>query len=190
MLTTACPKPLKASEQDKTVKRLVAAWGRQQRWRQSAIDKAKGKPRTKIPQRNEKRIAKRAKKYRAVIASAFHKQLRYKAWERSNGRCECDECREIRQKYHQQNEATRQQWTRERISFAFAIIPIWFTNTAGEPWRRFRSKDGELHHTDYLLFGDENPAELEHVQFTWKTCHQRIESEHGTRRRYLKGNKS
>ena len=70
---------------------------------------------------------------------------------------------------------------------AITPLEVWFTRTGSEPWRRFRSDDAELHHDDYLLFGESNPAELSHVRLMRKACHQRIESEHGTRRRFLKG---
>lgn len=198
-LATACPKPGKRSEEDKTVARLVKARDRQRRWRDRAIVKAKGKPRTKVKERNEKRIARKAASYRKVIASDFHRRLRYLAWERSHGTCECAECVKIRKMMmtayvrgfgeHDPVKAFAlypTTWTKERVALAFAEIPIWFVKGGGAAWRRFRSDRGETHHTGYRLFGEENEAELELVQFTWDVCHQRIEAEHGSRRRFLK----
>lgn len=152
-----------------------------------AIAKARAKPRvarTPVKQRNERAIARRHANYRSVIASDFNKQLRYKTFVRSGGLCECDECVAIRT-----DPSERLVMFPERIALAFAEIPVWFTKKGGEPWRRFRSNDGELHHLNYKYFGDENPDELRFVRWVWTSCHQRIEAEHGTRRRYLSGRK-
>ncbi len=136
-----------------------------------------------VPQFNKARITRKAKAYAAVLRSGFHKMLRYLAYQRSGGFCECEECVEIRSGAR----AALGERSAERITLAFAEIPCWFTKGGSEPHLRFRSTDGELHHTSYKFFGDENPAEIAFVQFTWKSCHQRIESEHGTRRRFLQG---
>jgi hypothetical protein len=145
---------------------------------------------TRIPSMNRRATERRQRHYRKVIGSAFNKELRYKAYLRSKGLCECDECREIRKVLttnYMKGQSYSTEWETERVALAFAEIPCWFVKSGGEPWRRFRSRDGETHHTGYRLFGDENPAEIDLVQFAWKQCHQRIESEHGTRRRFLKG---
>ena len=145
-----------------------------------------------IPARNEARIRRKAKAYAKVIASDFHKRLRYDAYLRSGGLCECAECREIRGTSlaaFAGGAAIVLDWSAERIALAFAEIPVWLTKKGGEPWRRFRSTDGEVHHTSYHLFGEENPAELELVQWTWDGCHHRIEAEHHTRRRFLRGSR-
>lgn len=184
MSFTPAPKPMKRSDRDKTVDKLVKAWGRQKRWRDRAIAKAKGKPRPKVRERNEKRIARKAKAYAAVIRSAFHKLLRYLAFQRSGGLCECDQCVAIRQGFVAFEGVV---FTDQRIAHAFTPIPCWFTKGGSEPHLRFRSTDGELHHGSYKFFGEENLAELAFVQWTWKSCHQRIEAEHGTRRRFLMG---
>ena len=153
-----------------------------------------------IPRRNEKRIARKNVAYRKVIASDFHKKLRYDAYLRSGGLCECAECVKIRKvmttAYVRGIGETDtlaalahypRTWPADRVKLAFTEIPVWLTRKGGEPWQRFRSKDGELHHNSYALFGDENPDELRLVRFVWKECHRRIEAEHHTRRRYLKG---
>ena len=183
MTFTPVPKPQKHSDEDKTVERLVKAWSRKKRWADRAIQRAKGKPRTRVKERYEKRIARKAKHYAAVIRSAFNKLLRYTAFLRSGGLCECEQCTNIRAgvidsvfPHHQQE-----------IDLAFTPIPCWFVNRGGAAHLRFRSTDGELHHTNYKYFGTENPDEIRFVQFTWNQCHQRIEAEHGTRRRFLKG---
>lgn len=171
MIFSPAPKPMKRSDIDAYVDRVQKARARQDRWRQQAIQRNKSKPRTQVKRRNETRIARKAKAYRKVLASDFHKQLRYLAFQRSGDVCECDECRD---------------GVRNRGKIPEGI-PVWFTKGGGAPWKRLRSKDGELHHTSYHFFGDENPAELQHVRWVWKECHQRIESEHGTRRRFLRG---
>lgn len=141
--------------------------------------------RTPLAESNPARAARKMRAYRAVLASAHHKQLRYRAWQRSGGLCECEECVLIRG-----NPGPRlygQLITDERRRLAFTEIPVWFVKGGGEPWRRFRSKDLELHHDSYALFGEQNPDELRLVRITWKSCHRRIEAMHGTRRRYLRG---
>lgn len=140
-----------------------------------------------VKQRNERRIKRKAVAYRKVIASDFHKQLRYKAWERSLGYCECERCVNNRATYRRRD-AWNLAW---RVQATPVVqIPIWFTKSGGEPWKRFRSTEGELHHLTYKFFGDENPAELEHVRWMWKSCHQRVEAQHDTRRRFLKSSHS
>lgn len=136
-----------------------------------------------IKQRNEKRIAKKAASYRKVIASDFHKRLRYAAYLRSGGACECTQCVAIRAG------RTRLVGDAEDVQGAYGRIPVWFTKSGAEPHKRFRSDAGEIHHMSYKFFGDENLDELALVRWVWKSCHQRIESEHGTRRRFLKGAK-
>lgn len=178
---TFSPKPTKRTDQEKTVDKLVKARGRQQRWRDRAIVNAKGKPRPKVKERNEKRIARKAANYRKVIASAFHKELRYVAYLRSHGYCECELCREIRNGEHSGTMPPNG----DEIALAYTYIPCWFTKKGGKDFQRFRSKDGELHHLNYKYFGDENWEELDYVLFVRKSCHQRIESERGTRRRFL-----
>jgi hypothetical protein len=137
-----------------------------------------------MKQRNEKNIAKRAAKYRKVLASDFHKQLRYRAWMRAAGRCECTECRTLREGPWKTIPTDG-----ERLLMAWEPIPVWFVQRGGEPYKRFRSTEGEIHHTSYRLYGDENPDELKLVRWMWKAHHQAIEREHGTRRRYLAGTK-
>lgn len=132
-----------------------------------------------IPAVNQKRMARRKKAYSKVIGSVFHKALRYLAYERSGGLCECERCVEVRRH--------AEQWDHRAREMAFAEIPIWFTKGGGKAHLRFRSDDGELHHTDYKYFGEKNPDEIHHVQWVWKDCHKRIEAEKGTRNRYLRG---
>ena len=145
-----------------------------------AIQRSPIRPSMKeIPKANRKRIERKAKAYAAVIRSDFHKRLRYAAAEWACGLCQCDRCREVRRH--------AEQWDHHARETAFTEIPVYFTATGGAAYKRFRSNDGELHHDSYKFFGDENPAEIQHVRWVWKSCHQRIESEHGTRRRFLKG---
>ncbi len=141
------------------------------------------KRRTALVKRNVQRAAKRAKAYRTVIASDFHKQLRYAAFLRSGGFCECPRCAPYR------TAPLDDRWLVADVERACTPIPVWFTKRGAEPWQRFRSTDGELHHTSYKHFGAENLGELRLVQWCWKSCHQRIEAEHGTRRTYLRGTK-
>lgn len=183
MTFSPCPKPAQSTESEKRVDRLVKAWARNDRWRAKAIAKAKGKPRSKVKQRNEKRIARKYKAYRTVIASAFHKSLRYVAYLRSKGYCECGRCVGYRNgTIRGTNSAGMAEW-----GHAHTLIPCWFTVRGNKDFLRFRSSDGELHHRTYKYFGDENWAEVDHVQWVWKSCHQRIEAEHSTRRRFLTG---
>lgn len=135
-----------------------------------------------IPRVNAQRQARRLAHYRAVIASPFHKQLRYLAWERSGGFCECDEC--VRQRTTV-GSAPAAEW--RAFDRAVTRIPVWFVNSGREVELRFRCTAAECHHTSYRYFGDENPDELRLVRFAWKECHRRIEAEHHTRRRYLTG---
>lgn len=143
---------------------------------------------TVLAKRNVQKAARRAKAYRTVIGSDFHKQLRYAAFLRSGGLCECAECVAIRVPNARVPGGSLEE-QRARLERAFTPIPVWFTKTGGEPWRRFRSKHGQLNHLSYKFFGQENPAETEHVEFIWDACHERYESEHSTRRTYLRGSK-
>lgn len=177
----------------KTDPAKVRAW--QDRSRKPIARKAYLPRATKpIPQVNVRATSRRGVRYRQVISSAFHKELRYRAFVRSGGLCECEECVQIRATnaaaFVHRHLRPGTAWTLERITRAFTQIPVWFTKKGSEPWMRFRSNDGETHHTSYHLFGEENFAELELVQWTWESCHHRIEAEHGTRRRFLKGRKA
>ena len=149
------------------------------------------KRRTALAKRNVQRAAKRTKVYRTVIASDFHKQLRYTAFLRSGGLCECESCALIRRQTGEDRRLHRPDtlYAPALVEMAFASIPVWFTKRGAEPWQRFRSTDGELHHTSYRHFGAENLDELRLVQWVWRDCHQRIEAEHGTRRTFLRGPK-
>jgi hypothetical protein len=190
-MTIGVPKPAKRTESEQVVERLTKAWARRDRWRAKAIANAKGKPRTKVKARNEKRIARKAKAYRTVIASDFHKALRYAAYQRSGGLCECEQC--VGHRRAKQPFPGLVWWADAEIALAYTEIPCWFVQGGGEPFRRFRSTEGELHHAGkkgrapYSLFGEENPAELELVQWVHTSCHQRLEREHSTRRRFLTG---
>lgn len=195
-LSTACPKPLAKFRAEKFTPAWWAKVKEQQRVaKEKAIAKQRAKPRAvrkPIAKRNEKRIARKYAAYRKVLASAFHKKLRYAAYERSGGLCECESCRTIQRsvaKMYGRDAygSPLPLYDPERITMACTTIPIWFANGKGEGWQRFRSDAGELHHDSYAMFGDENPDELTRVRFVWKECHKRIESEHGTRRRYLAG---
>ena len=133
-----------------------------------------------MPRQNAQRAARRAKAYRKVLASDFHKQLRYAAFLRSGGLCECDVCATIREGSEIYDGPIND------VARAVLPIPVWFAKRGKEPWQRFRSMDGELHHLSYKYLGDENPDELRLVQWVWKDCHKRLEAEHNTRRRYMK----
>lgn len=134
--------------------------------------------RSRQPRVNAARSAKKRQAYAAVLRSAFHRQLRYLAWERAGGLCECAACVAIRR-------GTVTALTPAERMAAWTPIPVWFVAGGGEPWQRFRSVDGQLHHEGYRYFGEENPAELSVVRWMWQACHARIETGHKTRRRYL-----
>lgn len=185
-LSTSCPKPTRSTPDTKQFDRLTKLRARQAKWRAIALAKSKGKARKPVRQRNEARIKRKAASYRKVIASDFHKALRWFAYERSEARCECEQCVAIRRGVVVFGDLIV---NGERIAQAWAEIPIWFTKRGGQLHRRFRSTDGELHHDSYKFFSEENPAELQHVRWVWKSCHQRIEAQHGTRRRFLRGSK-
>lgn len=153
-----------------------------------------------IPQRNERRIARKNVSYRKVISSDFHKKLRYDRFLLAGGLCECDRCAAIRKAIVVENEFTLSwgfpdqkfadtKWTRGEVHAAFTPTPVWFTKRGGEPWRRFRSDAGEVHHDSYHYFGKENPEELKVVRWTWDAHHKEIEAKFGTRRRFLAGRK-
>lgn len=184
-LSTACPKPVKKTDREKRVEKIVHAWSKKKVWRQRAIDRDRTRSRTPVKKRNEGRIARKAKAYRRVIASPFNKELRYRRREISGDLCECTECWTIRQDPRPGERS--EIWTADRVALAFTPIPCWFVSGGGEPFRRFRSTAGEMHHVSYKFFGDENPAEIDQVRWMWKECHRRIEAEHGTRRRFLSG---
>ena len=141
-----------------------------------------------MPRVNARRQARRRLNYATVIRSDFHKRLRYLAWERSGGFCECVECwralGNIQAGRPKPGLTIRQL---EAIVRAETRIHVWFVNSGRAVWHRFRCDTAEIHHMSYALFGDENPAELALVRFVWKECHQRIEAAHHTRRRFLKG---
>jgi hypothetical protein len=175
-LATACPKPEKVLKPRKYLPKPTRSLKRS--WLKRGTKQ--------IPQRNEKRIARKYASYRKVLASDFHKLLRLRAWARSGGLCECDLCRDIRSLTMSKAAVMADAGELQR---AHTEVPVWFTNKGGDSWKRFRSTDGELHHRSYKYFGDENDAELGQVLWVWKSCHQRIEAEHGTRRRFLKGSR-
>lgn len=159
-----------------------------------AITRKKYLPRSRkpIPQVNVRAARRRNVNYRKVIASDFHKKIRYEAYLRSGGLCECDQCAKIRTiavSYDAAMDAAVHGFTRDQIDAAFTPTPVWFTKKGGEPSRRFRSRDGEFHHDSYRLFGQENPEELNLGRWTWKVCHRRIEATHHTRRRFFAGTK-
>ena len=146
-----------------------------------------------IPQRNERRIARKNVSYRKVISSDFHKKLRYDRFLMANGLCECDRCAKIRKiavSYEAAMDAVIAGYTRDEIEAAFTPTPVWFTKKGGEPWRRFRSDAGEVHHDSYRYFGKENPLELQLIRWTWDAHHKEIEAEFGTRRRFLSGRRA
>lgn len=197
-----CPKPtsepkVRLSFRDKYIARIRAMSPEERRATferkpRKAIARKAYLPRaTKpIPQRNEKRIARKNVSYRKVIASDFHKKLRYERFLLAGGLCECDRCVKIRKmapSYEEAILAALAGYTREQIEAAFTPPPVWFTRKGGEPWRRFRSDAGEVHHTSYRYFGKENPEELKVLRWTWDPHHKEIEAEFGTRRRFLKG---
>lgn len=147
-----------------------------------------GLRRSPLARTNPERQARRRKAYTKVIGSAFHKQLRYQAWERAGGYCECQTCVDVRTRIIADGVfAPLGDWSVEDGARAVNQVPVWFTSSEGNTWRRFRSKAGELHHLRYRLFGMSNAAELDDVIWVWKECHRRIEAEHGTRRRYFTG---
>lgn len=184
-----CPKPVRRSK----VEPFTDEWYRRQRERRSkwkGLKRTAWSPRSTkpIPKVNVRATKRRNLNYRTVIGSDFHRQIRYAAFLRSGGRCECSACTALRAPDSMlvvwgSGSSARAQ-IREERDRAVTPIPVWFTKGGGEPWRRFRSRDGELHHDSYKFFGDENPAELEVVRWVWKSCHQRIEAERGSARRY------
>lgn len=146
-----------------------------------------------LPQVNRAKEQRRKLNYNAVIRSDFHKKLRYDAYLRAGGFCECDRCVKVREvaagwdgSIEAMAEALRK-FPRAQVDAALTPTPVWFTKKGTEPWRRFRSDAGEVHHDSYKYFGDENPAELEVVRWTWDAHHQEIEATFGTRRRFLTG---
>lgn len=194
MLATACPKP-ERREKEKRRNGLRPAWSEAEWARQ--LDRMKAakaraiarqrakprKPRKPLPKRNERRAAKRLTAYRKMIASDFQKRLRYEAFCRSGGLCECEQC---------------VAWRRDPRGAAallplneapFIPIPVWFVRGGAPIWKRFRSQHGELHHLRYSRAEREDPGAIEDVRWCWKECHRRIEASHGTRRAYLRGNR-
>lgn len=144
--------------------------------------------RTPMKKRNEARIAKLAKLYAARLRRADWKLLRYQAWERSKGLCECEMCRETRKKAMRAYVENIGEVTHtaglpiEQVDEAFAPVEIHFTSGGGAPHLRFRG--GSLHHLTYARLGSER---LEDVQFMHKHHHAAVEAQYGTRRRYLNG---
>lgn len=188
------PKPLAKFRAEKFTKAWWDGVREQQRAaKEKAIAKARAQPRKvrtplprstkRLPAVNVRRQTRRRANYRKVLASDFHKRLRYRVWERSGGLCECSECSAIRGGEHEGHSF-------ERVAAAHRSIEVWFTKAGGEPWKRFRCSEAETHHVSYALFGDENDDELRLVLFVWKECHRRIEATFGTRRRFLKGARS
>lgn len=136
-----------------------------------------------IAKRNERRIARKAKAYGKLIRSDFNLWLRYAAWNRSNGYCECEQCVAHRKAYG------LAWWAKEDAERAQAKPAVWFTKGGTLPYKRFRSTAGQLHHLPrgYSLTERESPEAINYVRWMHTACHQRIEAEHGTRRRFLKG---
>lgn len=137
-----------------------------------------------LPKVNRVRQERKRASYAKVLRSDFHKRLRYLAYERSRGFCECAECvRERRSAY----KIVPPGW--KLFGIARMKIPVWFTQTGTMPHQRFRSTEGELHHDSYHLFGKENPEELALVRWVWKSCHRRIEAATGKRHHFLAGSR-
>jgi|SRR6185437_2245470 len=188
-LATACPKPAKATDSEKRVQALVKAWGRKDRWRSKAIANAKGKPRTKVKSINPRATKRRHERYTKLIRSDFNLRLRYAAWDRSNGLCECETCAYWRGADCLSLLSIVTDMAQEaEINAAFTPPAVWFTKGGTEPHKRFRSTEGQLHHLPrgYTLTERESPEAIKHVRWMWKGCHERIESALGTRRRFLK----
>lgn len=180
-LPTACPKPKKVVKVRKPLRATLAqvqAWQAKPRKPLPRATKpiARGAPPKK---RNERAIARRYAAYQKVLRSDFHKRIRYERYVISGGFCECGQCVEVRR--------YPEQWDAHARELAFTEIPVWFTKHGKEPWQRFRSKDGSADHLSYKFFGEENPAEIDHIRFCWNECHGRREAQYGTRRAFLRG---
>lgn len=186
------PKPLGRLDQDAKLAAKVERLRQRKRQRKPLKAKAWMKRGTKplqsrapIAKVNRARQAKRYAAYRKMIASPFNKQLRVRAFERSGGLCECEDCTLIRG--NKTGRLYGAMIADERRRMAWTPVPAWFVAGGAEPWRRFRSTAGQLHHLRYSRAEREDPEALQDVQWTWTACHYRIEAEHSTRRNYLRG---
>jgi hypothetical protein len=132
--------------------------------------------------RNPERIARKRKAYAARLRKSDWKLLKYLAYQRSNGLCECETCayaRKLGERF-----ARRATTRAEYVQYEASQIPVavWFVKGGGAIHLRMRG--GSLHHVTYARFGSER---LEDVRFMHVAHHAAVEREHGTRRRYLAG---
>lgn len=84
---TPVPKPVKQSDREKNIARIVKAWSRNDRWRKRAIERAKGKPRTKVKTGVGRTKQRRMKEYAEYLKSPAWKALRKIVFERDGYRC-------------------------------------------------------------------------------------------------------
>ena len=118
--------------------------------------------------------------YAKRLRSTDWKELRYAAYLRSGGFCECAPCVRWRQECPPLLAAELWQARNE----ALTPVDVWFVKSGKSPATRFRG--GSVHHLTYRRFGEER---LEDIQFMHKTHHAAIEASHGTRLRYLRSGK-
>lgn len=152
--------------------------------KRSAIGRGKGPSLRRTPLRkvNAERMARRRKAYAERLRKPDWKELRYQAWQRSGGLCECGECQKWRRSTRPASEMTADQL----IAWHESVTPveIWFVKSGKSPAERFRG--GSTHHLTYARLGHER---IEDIQFCHKAHHDAIEAQHGYRRRYLASGK-
>ena len=116
-----------------------------------------------IPQRNVKRQARRLKEYRKHLGSPYWFAMRYAAFKRDGGLCQCPDCIE----YRKVPECDADETT----------VVCWFDI-------RGRVHGFETHHTTYARFGRER---LSDVLTTIPSHHRKLEALSGKRAKFLRG---
>lgn len=151
-MTIGCPKPLPREKKPR-------------RWLPRSTKPIARSPlkrsTTPIPLRNERRMARRAKEYRAHLASKYWQELRQRAYQRDQGLCWCPVCITGRA---------------NGVADAFESIEIFV--------RRGKVMGFDTHHTTYARFG----AELLSDVLTMRPAHHRaLEARSGIRKGFLSG---
>ena len=117
-----------------------------------------------IPQVNVARLARRVKVYQAHMASVYWFALRYAAFKRDGGLCQCPDCITFR-KDGGSPEETR--------------VECWFDT-------RGKVHGFDTHHTTYARFGHEL---LSDVLTMIHAHHRKVEREKGFRKHWLRGSR-
>ncbi len=173
-LSTACPKP--PAREKKKPKWLPRS---SKPLKRTAIKRST----TPIKQRNEQRIAKRHAAYTAHLRSVEYLQLRYARYLLDDGYCQCEWCVKMRDVQFSVSgffEVLKTLPDNINTAEPYNKIPVHFTKSGSEPWRRIRGF--HTHHARYDL----THPKITDLRTMYPHHHLATEAKYSTRRRFLK----